>query len=183
LSEGCVFAHNLFLDCPVVFHADERVTPYYKPHSTEVAGKKEISPCDGRWFNNIFFKHGLESMKEMPGFKSDSNVFLGGAQKGAYDAHSLVLAEGGFWLSEIPTGVKLVSSVPAGVLDRDYPRVTHDLIGDVSLVGVGIETQDGKPVSIDADMLGKPRPAGRQVPGPFGGLKTGANEVIVWQMK
>ena len=118
LSEGCIFAHNLFLDCPVVFHGDQRVTPYYKPHSTEVAGKKEISPCDGRWFNNVFYRHGLESMKEMPGFKSDSNVFLGGAQKGAYDHHSQVLTGGEFWLSEITNGVKLVSALPVGVLEH-----------------------------------------------------------------
>jgi hypothetical protein len=122
-------------------------------------------------------------MTEMPGFKSDSNVFLGGAQKGAYDHHSPVLTGGEFWLSEMTNGVKLVSSLPLGVLEHEYPRITYELVGKVSLVGMGIETQDGKPVSIDTDMLGNSRPTGGQVPGPLEGLRAGTNETIVWQAR
>ena len=120
-------------------------------------------------------------MKETPGSMADANVFLGGAQKGFYDAHSLVLNEGEFSLRDVPNGVQLVAVVPAAVLERDYPQVTPELMGKVSLVGQGIETPEGKPITIDTDILRRPRPAGRQLPGPLGSLRAGTNEVIVWR--
>ncbi|MGQ9574871.1 MAG: right-handed parallel beta-helix repeat-containing protein [Thermoguttaceae bacterium] len=176
-SEGGVFVHNLFFDCPIQFRTrDDRVTPFYKPHTTQVAGTKSIDARDDRWFNNLFFGKGLDPMPEAPGYKADFNVFLGGARKGRYDQHSVVDAtDPRLSRRDSQAGTEITLTLPAAVFDADYPLITHEFIGKVPLVKQGIESPDGKPITIDTDLFGATRKAGRQVPGPFAGLKPGAN--------
>jgi hypothetical protein len=180
-SEGGVFVHNLFQDCPIQFRThDDRQTPYYKPHTMEVAGTKSVDARDDKWLNNVFLGKGLDTMPEAPGYAADFNVFLGAARKGRYDQHSVVdAADPRFSRRDSTAGTEITLTVPAALLQAGCPQITRDLVGRVPLVGQGIEFHDGKPITIDTDMFGNLRQPGGQVPGPFSSLKPGPNTIQV----
>lgn len=52
-SEGGAYVHNLFAGV-IGFTPQERETPYFKPHSTELVTIKDIRGGDNRFINNIF---------------------------------------------------------------------------------------------------------------------------------
>ncbi len=58
LSEGGALVHNLFTGriSSLHNHGPHRYTPYHMPHSTKVAGLKNIVVDDYRFYNNIFTK-------------------------------------------------------------------------------------------------------------------------------
>ncbi|HID24512.1 MAG TPA: right-handed parallel beta-helix repeat-containing protein, partial [Planctomycetaceae bacterium] len=81
-SEACVFAHNLFHDCPFAMVVDlRRRSQYYKPHTRIPVGRKHGIHQDDKWYYNIFVRRGLAAVRAAPGYAADYNLFLEGARK------------------------------------------------------------------------------------------------------
>lgn len=53
MSEGGAYAHNLMTGKMVSFPERARSTPYHQAHSTALAGLKNITGGDNRFYNNI----------------------------------------------------------------------------------------------------------------------------------
>jgi hypothetical protein len=182
-SEGCVFAHNLFVDCKFEMVSDTgRSSQYYKPHTRKEVGRKHGIPSDDKWFNNIFVRGGLERVKKAPGCFADYNVFMEGAQKSSFgDEHSVVDPAGArFRREESPSGVSLRFVVTQAPFRLDAPWVDDKLIGVLPTVGQTIEDGCGQAIRVDTDCLGRKRAA--PVAGPLADLKPGEN-VLPWSMK
>ena len=125
-SEATVFAHNLFVDCGYEYMPDvERRSEYYEPHTTKLAGRKTGTAQDDKWFNNIFVRRGLESVKSAPGYVSDYNVFLEGAEPSSFgDQHSVVDAHvTGLAIEDHAQGATIAFSVNDAPLRVQGPRV------------------------------------------------------------
>ena len=184
-SEGVIFIHNLFYGGEIIFATDEkRVTPYYKPHSMVVRGYKGIAMCDDRWYNNIFIGNGLENMFKAPGYVSDYNVFLEGAQKSIYDTNSFCDTSSVQFKWHFNNLLEISFKVTTPVVQFKCPLITSQLIGRNTLTGQGIEHHDGSPVIIDNDYFSIPRDVkGAVMPGPFSCLKEGENNLILWPKK
>ncbi len=184
-SEGVIFVHNLFYKGNFRFARDEkRVTPYYRPHSMVVMGYKGIAMCDDRWYNNIFIGKGLETMFKAPGYVSNYNVFLEGAQKSIYDMNSLCDTSAAKFTWHFNNLLEVSFQVNTPVVQFECPLITNPLIGKITLTGQGIEHHDGSPVTIDNDYFSVPRDTkGTVMPGPFSCLKTGENNLILWPKK
>jgi hypothetical protein len=182
-SEATVFAQNLFVDCGYDYAPDtERRSEYYKPHTTEVVGRKTGTAQDDKWFNNIFVRRGLEKVKTAPGYISDFNVFFEGAGKSSFgDEHSVVdphtteLA-----IKDGPRGTTITFAVNDAPFEVKGPLVTAQLVGVFPTVGQTIEDRDGKPIQVDTDING--RRYTQPVPGPLGDLQKGLN-TIAWPSK
>jgi len=182
-SEATVFAHNLFVDCGYEYHPDtKRRSQYYKPHTTEVVGRKTGTARDDRWFNNIFVRRGLGPVKTASGYASDYNVFLEGAKKSSFgDENSVVvpfLAR--LSVQDRPFGAKITFSVNDAPFRTQGPKVNAELVGVFPTVGQTTEDRHSRPIAVDTDLNGtKYR---QPLPGPLADLKQGLNE-IDWQFK
>lgn len=182
-SEGCVFAHNLLVDCKFDMVSDtERSSQYYKPHTRKEVASKHGIPADDKWFNNVFVRRGLERVKKAPGYASDYNVFVEGAKKSTFgDEHSAVdPAEARFRREDSQLGVCLRFQVPQAPFHLNAPWVDAKLIGVLPTVGHSIEDARGQAIRVDTDLLGQKRAA--PVAGPLADLKPGEN-VQRWSVK
>jgi hypothetical protein len=181
LSEGTVFAHNLFVDCTFMTRSDtDRKSQYFKPHTRELVGRKHGIPQDDMWFNNIFIRQGLDNVESAFGNRSDHNVFLEGAQKSTFgEEHSITDSFiTGFAYEDISEGIKIRYSIDALLLGRKYPWVDDKLVGVLPTVGQTIEDRHGHPITVDTDFFGRKR--SRPVAGPLADGKGGA-QTIAWE--
>jgi hypothetical protein len=182
-SEATVFAHNLFVDCGYVYSPDtNRRSQYYRPHTSQVVGRKTGTAQDDRWFNNIFIRQGLDRVKDAPGYAPDYNVFLEGAKKSTFgDENSVV---GAFvtnvTVTDQPRGAQISFAVNDAPFRLSGPRVNAELVGVFPTVGQTVEDRDGNPLTVDTDINGRRFAPPR--PGPISDLQPGRN-TITWSFK
>jgi hypothetical protein len=187
MSEGGAYAHNLMAGRVLPRPELSRRTPYHKPHSTEVAGLRNIVGGDDRFYNNVFVgPAGLAEYDDarMPVWM-DGNVFLKGARPSGKEADPVVRAEfdPALRLVEKPDGFYL-EMTPGNTLAAGRARrlVTTDLLGKAAISNLPYERPDGSPVRVDADYLGAPRPESNPAAGPFEALggKAASISIKVW---
>ncbi len=182
-SEATVFAHNLLVDCPYQYNPDvNRRSGYFQPHTTKTVGRKTGTARDGKWYNNIFVRRGLERVRTAPGYASDYNVFLEGAKKSSFgDRNSAVDPYvTGLAIKDRPLGTTITFSIGDAPLRVKGPQVNAELVGVFPTVGQTIEDRHGNPITIDTDVNGKK--FSRPIPGPLANLKAGKN-TITWSLK
>jgi hypothetical protein len=181
-SEATVFAHNLFVDCGYEYMPDvERRSEYYQPHTTRVVGRKSGTAQDDKWLNNIFVRRGLAAVKAAPGYMSDHNVFLEGAEPSAFgDQNSVVDASAiGLAIEDHAQGATLTFLVNDAPWRVTASRVHAGLFGVFPTVGQTMEDRHGHPISIDEDLNGNDwQPP---LPGPLASLQRGRN-TISWSL-
>ncbi len=155
-----------------------------KPHSTGVAGLRNIPGGDNRFYGNILVHHGLEGYGGA-GMASwvEGNVYLKGARPSKSDRSPLHRAglDPGIELVERPDGLYLEIT-----LERDWaaesgsPLVTTDLLGKAKVPDLPYLDPDRTPYRLDTDYLGEQRPAENPSPGPFEVPAGGRQTLKVW---
>ncbi len=175
-SQGGVFAHNLFCGGLELNKYDGRMTPFMKPHSTEVAGYHDNPSGDMRYFNNLFAQNGTLAafaVTRMPN-QLDGNVFLKGATPCTLEASSLRDADFDprAEIVEKTDGVYLAIALDGAWADgvgrgRRRELVTGERLGLARIPQLPYERADGAPVRIDRDFTGRLRNAANPFPGPF----------------
>lgn len=181
-SEADVFAHNLFVDCGYVYRPDtKRRSGYFKPHTTEAVGRKTGTARDDKWFNNIFIRTGLSSVKAAEGYQSDFNVFLEGAKKSTFgDANSVVDPHvTGFTIADHPSGATVTFSGGDRSREVEGPWVDAKLVGVFATVGQSLEDRQGNPITVHRDIAGNKR--AKSVPGPLANPGSGPN-TMSWDL-
>jgi alpha-N-arabinofuranosidase len=182
-SEATVFAHNLFVDCGYQYNPDtKRRSAYYTPHTTKAVGTKTGTAQDEIWFNNIFIRKGLVDVKNAPGYKSDYNLFLEGAQKSSFGDENSIIAPfvTGFNHERHPLGVKIKFSINDEAFSLKAPWVDSELVGVFSTVGQTIEDRYGNPIRVDTDINGTKFT--EPILGPLANIKQGIN-TFEWNYK
>ena len=184
MSEGGAYAHNLIAGRVVPRPELKRSTPFHKPHSTEMAGLRNIAGGDNRFYNNIFV--GSSGLAEydtasLPMWM-DGNVFLKGATPSKHETDPLVR-------QEHDPALKLVENADGSYLELAFgnnlvagrPRklVTTDLLGKAAIPNAGYERPDGTPIRLNTDYFGKPRKESDPVPGPFENVSEGPLKIKV----
>jgi len=186
-SQGGAYVHNLFAGRIVHRPELRRETPFHPPHSTKVAGLRNIQGGDDRFFNNIFVSYdGLAPYdKAAQPVQMAGNVFLKGAQSSRHEQDPLVRPE-------FDPGIKLVEEKDCVylhiMLDKTWPEkqtrrlVTTELLGRAKIPDLSYEKPDGSLYCIDTDYSGKRRNTANPFPGPFE-LPGGGRQVLkVWPM-
>lgn len=185
-SERMVLAHNLFVNAGITYQeTDDRRSEYWTPHSWTRAGSSLIQYTGDRYFNNIYLKpntlaNNPKNPANPPDFKAGYNIFYLGAQQSQWDQNSIVDAtfDPKFTKTDLPNGVTIsfmVNNAPQAV---KCPLITYDFIGKYTAVNQGIEDHDGKPITIDRDLLGNPRNTTNPLAGPFEKLEAGKTNIF-----
>jgi alpha-L-arabinofuranosidase len=171
-SQGGAFAHNLLCGGVSLIQYDGRMTPYMKPHSTEVAGYHDNPSGDLRFVNNLVAQDGdLSPFNEtrLP-MQLEGNVFVGRAKPCSQESKPLVKPEfdPGIHSTDAAAGLELSISLDSAWATA-VPRrmVTSSLLGKAAIPDLPFERSDGSPIRIDRDFTGKERNAENPFPGPF----------------
>ena len=189
-SEGGAYAHNLFAG-NFELRPQNRLTPFHKPHSIELAGLKKTRGGDNRFYNNIFMNGyhepefkitGLQvyNNAELPVF-ADGNVYCNGVEVFKNDKNFLeinFLVE-----SEIPddkSGFFIDFNFPESIKKLKTKYVTTELLGKAVVPEQGFENNDGAPLTVDYDFFGNKRNRKNPITGPFEKPQESKIELKLW---
>ena len=197
-SEGGAFVHNLIGGKISRKLVADRFTPYHLPHSTKVAGLRNIVGSDNRFYNNIFAKYngGLAGRQDaefygLSGYaeaefpiQAAGNLFLNGAAP-------LILTSGivkrnfdpNIRLEEKGDSVLLYMTLPNLSANILPALVTTNLLGTTQISNAIFEQPDGMSLSIDEDYFGNQRKPTNLSPGPFSSLKQDSRAYRVWYQR
>ncbi|MCP4313414.1 MAG: hypothetical protein GY790_19325 [Bacteroidetes bacterium] len=188
-SDGNIYAHNLFYQSPM-FHLmgepNRPFVPYYKPHSTELAGRDETMLRHERWYNNLFIGGSAgkipQKVNDTTGFQVNNNVYLDGAPKFPFEGDKSIVGE---LNSELVFNNKanadwLFFKLGEQVAEGPYPLITSKMIGKTPLPRVFMENPDGSPLDITSDYFGNAINPENVKPGPFQNIAGGTNKFPVW---
>ncbi|MCK5000162.1 MAG: right-handed parallel beta-helix repeat-containing protein, partial [Anaerohalosphaera sp.] len=182
-SQGCAYVHNLIAGDVRVIYGERRLTPYQKPHSTEVAGLHGNLSGDERYYNNIFVNFGLSNYDKakLPVFMA-GNVFLDGAKASKHEQSPLTKPgfNPGLNLIGKPDGMYLEMVVDKTWAQLQCQLVTTKLLGKAKTPDLPYEQPDGSPYRIDTDYLGRKRNAANPCVGPFESHDVGKLSIKVW---
>jgi alpha-N-arabinofuranosidase len=184
-SQGGAYVHNLFAGAIERLSFDSRQTPFFKAHSTEIAGFHDNPRGDDRYDNNLFVRGAdlsLYDKAQLPMWM-DGNVFLNGAKPSNYDKDLLVRPDldpavrlveeaGGFYLE--------MTYDPAWNTERTRKLVTTQLLGRAIIPNAAYEQGDGQPICINTDYFGRSRNESNPTPGPFENPGRGGLKLKVW---
>ena len=185
MSEGGAYAHNVMAGRIALRPELRRETPFHKPHSTDVAGLRNIRGGDDRFYNNLFTAPaGLAAYdKAAQPVKMGGNVFLKGARASTHEQAPLVQSsfDPGIQLAEKPDGVYLeIALDKAWAEGPPRPLVTTDRLGRAAIPNLPCEQPDGSPYRLDTDYFGKKRNEASPFPGPFECPGGGKQVLKVW---
>lgn len=185
-GDAGLFLHNLFYYCDFTFYNDNRIVPYYEPHSTAEAGRGKTLNDYDQYHNNIFIGNGLDGMSgEQAGNRFNHNLFLEGAQKNRQlDSESIVdqvQTEFNFQKGSNPQTIRF--NVEEKLFEKTYPLITSEYIGILPVPKMAMEQPDGTPLDITTDFFGHSIDPGNVRPGPFQNLKNEDNTYGVWPKK
>ncbi len=192
-SEGNAFLNNLIAGGIYMWPDPNRFTPYFLPHSTDIAGLTTIFSGDDRLYNNIFigngeivqpdnrYQYGLAgySKARLPVWISN-NIYYNGAKPYGKEAD--------FTESLYNPGFRLVEEGENGFLhftfDEAYYKqkgvdITTKFLGKAKIPKGGFENPDGSPLKF-MDYSGNSRSEGNITAGPFSDLKPGKAVLKVW---
>jgi hypothetical protein len=193
-SEGGTFAHNLVAGYVYAWPDNARFTPYFLPHSTDIAGLTTIFGGDDRWYNNIFigagkpeaqtkYKYGLESYNNarLPVWMR-GNCYYNSAKPSDMDKESFMAGNTNPDVKLLEEGNKLFLSVTPdeGLGSRNLQLITTGMLGIAKIPKAKFENPDGSELKLDSDYLGKPRSASAIPAGPFAEWGKGKQLIRVW---
>jgi len=189
-SEGGAYAHNLFAG-NFELRPQNRLTPFHKPHSIELAGLKKTRGGDNRFYNNIFMNGyhepefkitGLQvyNNAELPVF-ADGNVYCNGVEvfkndKNFLEINSLVESE----IPDDKSGFFIDFNFSESIKKLKTKYVTTELLGKAVVPEQGFENNDGAPLTVDYDFFGNKRNRKNPVTGPFEKPQESKIELKLW---
>ncbi len=194
-SGGGAYLHNLITGYVNIRPELSRFTPYFLPHSTNIAGLTTIFGGDDRFYNNILIKpenetgkedkyvHGLTAYNDakLPVWMQ-GNIFYNGAQPCAKDQNFI---DASTWnpevrISEEGENVFLHFTFNNTYYENKVKMVATELLGKAKIPKAPFDNPDGTPLKINQDYFGNLRLEDKITAGPFTELKTSDVMVKVW---
>lgn len=195
MSEGGAFIHNLIGGAVDMWPDLNRFTPYFLPHSTDIAGLTTVFGGDDRWYNNVFIgkgdkidknntgKYGTEQCvkAKLPVWTS-GNIYYNGAKP---SPNEKVFYEAGSFnpelsLKEEGESAYLTFNTDKGFSASKFQIITSDVLGNAKIPKARFENSDGSPIILDKDFFGKQRTGNTTLAGPFANPGTGKVVLKVW---
>ena len=184
VSQGGAYVHNVVAGSLRLNPYDARQTPYYKAHSTELAGMHDNPYGDDKYINNIFVRLAdLSPYDRAPlAVMMEGNVFLHGAKPALSEKEPLSDREfdPALKLVEGPGGFTLEFTFDKVWTERARRLVTTERLGKAVIPNLPYERPDGTPLRIDTDFFGHGRNMANPTPGPFENPGTGPLRLKVW---
>lgn len=190
-SEGGAFVHNLIAGSIEVRPIPDRFTPYFLPHSIEMAGLNTIAGGDDRYYNNIFIgnKDNLHSTPVLSVYDSvkypvqiEGNLYSSGAKPSQKDVDytDSLGYDSKIELLEKGKEVYLKFAPHPSFFNHNASMINTELLGETIISRGTFNSPDGKSIKFDVDYFGEKRPDKKILAGPFADLNTDQVELKVW---
>lgn len=190
-SQGGAYVHNLIAGKISVRNEPNRFTPYFLPHSIEIAGLTTIYGGDDRFFNNLIVgngdKDGNIGLVDYDNVRLPvwlrNNVFYNQAIKSEKDMNALAdnAYNPNIRLKDDGRSVELSINLDRLFFDHEVTLVTTEILGKAKVSKAAFENPDGKPLTIDSDYFGNKVAEQRFVAGPFARVSAGSNTLKIWE--
>ena len=196
-SEGGAFVHNLIAGTIYTWPDPNRFTPYFLPHSTDIAALTTIMAGDDRFYNNIFVGNGdknpgMSESKYIYGLTGYDNarlpVWMGGnsyyngAKPSDKDVNFTTDPDFDPELKLIEEGkdVYLQITFNQNFYDQKVKMITTEILGKAKIPKARFDNPDGTTLKIDADYFGAKRSETNPSVGPFENPNKGELKLKVW---
>lgn len=194
-SEGGAYLHNLVAGAVHMWPDLNRFTPYFLPHSTNMAALTTIISGDDRFYNNIFigkshktsaeskFKYGLEGYNDakLPVWMN-GNAYYNGAKPSDKDVNFTIdpAFDPKLKLVEDGKDVYLQIAFNQNIYDQKLKMITTEMLGKAKIPKARFDNPDGTALKIDTDYFGKKRSEIDPSVGPFENPGKGELKLKVW---
>jgi hypothetical protein len=192
-SQGGAYIHNLIRGKISVGRDQSRFTPYFLPHSINMAGLTTIYGGDDRVYNNLISGNGKpEAQQGLQGYNGDrlplpvwlwGNVFYHQAIPSVKDSGLYNAPEHN---PDIRVTQERENTLLHLTLDPSY--FTHKVklintaaLGSAKVPKAPFDAPDGSAIVFDTDYFGKMRDKDNVYAGPFTDLKAGEIVLMVWK--
>jgi hypothetical protein len=195
MSEGGAYLHNLIAGYIQMWPEPNRFTPYFLPHSTDIAALTSIISGDDRYYNNIFVGTGASDRKDektksglktydnakLPVFIED-NLYYSGAKPSVNDVNALTDAgfDPAIKLEENGESLLLHFDVNQMYYSHKVNIINTNILGKARIPKSRFDNPDGTPLTIEKDYSGNLRTQQNNLPGPFVNLDGNKITVKVW---
>jgi hypothetical protein len=197
-SEGGAFVHNFIAGKIMLKKVRDRFTPYLLPHSTKVAGLRNIYNGDNRFYNNIFVQTNMEDTKwqhegELSFYgttgygdaafpnHSAGNVYYNGAQPGRGEQNYIVIEHRADYKIEEKDSNAIFSFIPSSNHHQVETRViTTAMLGTTIISEAIFDRPDGSAYVLDEDYFGAKRPNRQPGAGPFSPTHQDLHQQKIW---
>jgi hypothetical protein len=187
-SEGGAYVHNLIAGAVNIRNDLNRFTPYFLPHSTNIAGLTTIFGGDDRFYNNIFVggtnaeaKYGLEGYQnsKLP-IWIKGNLYFGQAKPSDKDENFKVADNNPFIKLVENKGEKFLEfSFDSTYDDHKVEMISTEMLGKAKISKAKFENPDGSAIQFNTDYFGKKRETSDLRAGPFSEIKMGKSIIKV----
>lgn len=212
-SGAITLSHNLInMNNFRYTHDPYRKSAFYKAHTRETVMRELSFIRDERWYNNIFIKKGLDSLRvNQPGSAdiqvtrttpppaihlgvdplvtnygcdADYNLYLNGTKKhDTFDENSIVSSfNPEFSFQDDDGNVTVSFLMNEDALNIRGPLITTEYLGIYDPMKLQMENNDGTPIIVDIDILKRSRNKDNPGVGPFADLKVGQNSYTVFSI-
>ena len=192
-SQGGAFVHNLFMGKIIKYIEHGRYTPYFLPHSTDVAGLSIIPGGDDRFMNNVFAPAKLDVVKQEGSFGIETynehaypmyvedNVYYKDSKpfNKEINKHEFHTFDPDPAIESKADGVYLRINLPESLAKIQPKTVTTERLGQAKLPEQKFEHPDGSPITIDFDYYGNKR-GKNPIAGAIESRKQGNQMFKVW---
>lgn len=182
-SEGGAFVHNLFAGQIEVRKVPGRFTPYHYPHSTRVAGLRNIYCGDNRFYNNLF-----PESKEQASVTNEEYTRAYGLTGYSIAGFENQVGGNAYFrtrpkIEEREEGVYIHTEMDADLIKEKTVLVTTELLGTTIVSEAIFEQRDGRPYRLDTDYYGEDRNRDSPSPGPLETFEIGQGTYKVWKSR
>ena len=183
-SQGGAFAHNIFAGI-ITNTINGRKTPYFKPHTTEIAGMKSNHGGTNRYYNNLFLRStGLSSYNREGArlLKAEGNVYLGRATPYKDGVNSIVeeTLYANLRIIEDKDEVYVEMILPKMEARQARKIITTELLGRAIIPNQEFLNYNEEKLIINTDYFGIPYDENVPIAGPFSLVTQGRNRIKVW---
>jgi hypothetical protein len=190
-SEGGAFIQNLITGYVQTWPDLNRFTPYFLPHSTDIAGLTTVMGGDDRLYNNIIIgrisgsdkKYGLETYNnsKLPVWISN-NIYYNDATPSAKDSDfkNVVGYDPGVQLTEENGSGYLHFTFDPTFFDYTVKLISGEKLGKAKIPKAAFENADGTALILDGDYFGNKRSSEDNYAGPFSKINIGKSSIKLW---
>ena len=191
-SQGGAYVHNLCTGLVNAWPEPNRFTPYFLPHSTDIAGLTTIYGGDDRFYNNIFVGKGNQTKDSTKVFGlerynsaklkvyMDGNVYYNNAKPSNKDTNSIVSPHFNLNIEFDEKNGLLAISFNEAYTNQIVKIINTEIMGKTKITKAFFDNPDGSPIKIDCDYFGKKRTALKNHAGPFSEENIEKVELKLW---
>jgi hypothetical protein len=183
-SQGGAYVHNIFAGI-ITNTINGRKTPYFKPHTTEIAGIKSNHGGINRYYNNLFLRStGLSSYNREGArlLKAEGNVYLGRATPYKDGVNSIVeeTLYANLRIIEDKDEVYVEMILPKMEARQARKIITTELLGRAIIPNQEFLNYNEEKLIINTDYFGISYDENVPIAGPFSLVTQGINRIKVW---